>query len=63
MVVAVVTAPFGFEGARRRGVAARAVSALRAEADVLVVLQNDRVRALASRPRTACIVPCPHDAR
>jgi cell division protein FtsZ len=43
LVVAVVTLPFGFEGARRRAVAEAGLQRLAARADTTVVVPNDRL--------------------
>lgn len=43
LTVGVVTRPFGFEGTRRREAAERAIEALAAETDALVVISNDRL--------------------
>ena len=42
LVVALVTAPFGFEGRRREEAASAAMERLRDESDVLVQVKNDR---------------------
>ncbi|GAC1329613.1 MAG: cell division protein FtsZ [Chloroflexota bacterium] len=46
--VAVVTVPFGFEGARRRGTALDGLEALRTEVDSVIVISNDRLLHTAS---------------
>ena len=46
LTLGVVTKPFGFEGARRREVADAAADELRQRVDALVVIPNDRVRAV-----------------
>jgi cell division protein FtsZ len=43
LTVAVVTRPFGFEGAKRRGQADRGIESLREEVDTLIVIPNDRL--------------------
>ena len=49
LTLGVVTKPFGFEGARRREVADAAADELRQRVDALVVIPNDRVRAVVEQ--------------
>jgi cell division protein FtsZ len=49
LTVAVVTRPFGFEGARRRKVADEGLKKLQAQVDTLVAIQNDRLLQLVDR--------------
>jgi len=44
LTIAVVTKPFGFEGARRRLAAEKAAEALKAKVDTLITIPNDRLR-------------------
>jgi len=53
LTVAVVTKPFGFEGKRRTKQAEAGLEALKAMADTVIVIPNDRLRGLASRHATA----------
>ncbi len=52
LTVAVVTRPFSFEGARRKGNADGGVEQLRQEVDTLIVIPNDRLLALADENTT-----------
>ena len=45
-MVAVVTAPFGFEGRRRMGLAVAGIDQLRPYVDELVLIHNDRLLGL-----------------
>jgi cell division protein FtsZ len=49
LTVALVTRPFGFEGRRRAATAEQGIAQLRAIADTLVVVPNDRLVQLAAR--------------
>jgi cell division protein FtsZ len=49
LTLGVVTKPFGFEGARRRLVADAAAAELRQRVDALIVIPNDRVRAVVEQ--------------
>ncbi len=49
LTVAIVTKPFGFEGARRSEQAERGVSALAEEVDTLIVVPNDRLLGVLDR--------------
>jgi cell division protein FtsZ len=49
LTVALVTRPFGFEGRRRAAVAEQGIAQLRAIADTVVVVPNDRLVQLAAR--------------
>jgi cell division protein FtsZ len=49
LTVAVVTRPFGFEGRYRAGLAEQGLNQLRAAADTVVVVPNDRLLQLATR--------------
>jgi len=49
LTVAVVTKPFGFEGARRRQQADAGVAALEQEVDTLIVIPNDRLLAVCDQ--------------
>ena len=49
LTVAVVTLPFKFEGKRRMSVAKDGLAALRAEADIVLVIPNDRLLTVSSR--------------
>jgi len=44
LTIAVVTKPFGFEGAKRRLSAEKAAEALKAKVDTLITIPNDRLR-------------------
>ena len=52
LTVAVVTRPFSFEGAKRKGFADQGVTALQQEVDTLIVIPNDRLLALADEKTT-----------
>ena len=52
LTVAVVTRPFSFEGAKRKGFADQGVAALQQEVDTLIVIPNDRLLALADEKTT-----------
>jgi len=52
LTVAVVTRPFGFEGARRRQQADKGIDALRQEVDTLIVIPNDRLLAVCDQKAT-----------
>jgi cell division protein FtsZ len=49
LTIAVVTRPFAFEGSRRQSMADAGVSALRDQADTIIVIQNDRLLAVLDR--------------
>lgn len=49
LTIAVVTRPFSFEGSRRQGIAETGVSALRDQADTIIVIQNDRLLSVLDR--------------
>ena len=49
LTIAVVTRPFSFEGSRRQGIAESGVSALRDQADTIIVIQNDRLLSVLDR--------------
>jgi len=49
LVVALVTAPFGFEGHRRMGLAVAGVDQLRPHVDKLILVHNDRLPNLVRR--------------
>ena len=49
LVVALVTAPFGFEGRRRMGLAVAGVDQLRPHVDKLILVHNDRLLNLVKR--------------
>lgn len=49
LTVALVTRPFGFEGRRRAAVAEQGIAQLRAIADTVVVIPNDRLVQLSAR--------------
>jgi cell division protein FtsZ len=52
LTVAVVTRPFSFEGAKRKGFADQGVTALQQEVDTLIVIPNDRLLAVADEKTT-----------
>jgi cell division protein FtsZ len=52
LTVAVVTRPFSFEGAKRKGFAGQGVAALQQEVDTLIVIPNDRLLAVADEKTT-----------
>lgn len=52
LTVAVVTKPFGFEGARRREQAEAGIEKLREEVDTLIVIPNDRLLAVCDAKTT-----------
>ncbi len=52
LTVAVVTKPFGFEGARRRGQADSGIAQLQAEVDTLIIIPNDRLLAVCDQKTT-----------
>ncbi|MEE9284675.1 MAG: cell division protein FtsZ [Dehalococcoidia bacterium] len=49
LTIAVVTTPFGFEGPKRRGIAAAGLLPLETAADTVIVVSNQRLLALAKR--------------
>jgi cell division protein FtsZ len=49
LTIAVVTKPFGFEGARRNQVAQEGINDLMAQVDTLIIVPNDRLLALCDR--------------
>jgi len=52
LTVAVVTKPFGFEGAHRRQLAEEGISQLQNEVDTLIVIPNDRLLAVCDQKAT-----------
>jgi len=52
LTVAVVTRPFGFEGARRRQLADQGIAQLQSEVDTLIVIPNDRLLAVCDQKTT-----------
>src|SRR2546427_2682281 len=52
LTVAVVTRPFGFEGAKRRQQAEQGISQLGDEVDTLIVIPNDRLLAVCDQKAT-----------
>ena len=52
LTVAVVTKPFGFEGAHRRQLADEGISHLQNEVDTLIVIPNDRLLAVCDQKAT-----------
>jgi cell division protein FtsZ len=52
LTVAVVTRPFGFEGAQRRQQAEQGISQLAGEVDTLIVIPNDRLLAICDQKTT-----------
>jgi len=50
--VAVVTRPFGFEGAKRRNNCEEGIQALQAEVDTLIIIPNDRLLAVCDQKTT-----------
>ena len=52
LTVAVVTRPFGFEGAKRREQAERGIAELQKEVDTLIVIPNDRLLAVCDAKAT-----------
>ncbi|MBI4496935.1 MAG: cell division protein FtsZ [Chloroflexi bacterium] len=52
LTVAVVTRPFGFEGARRKGVADEGISRLKDQVDTLIVIPNDRLLTISDKKVT-----------
>jgi cell division protein FtsZ len=52
LTVAVVTKPFGFEGAKRREQAERGIDNLKSEVDTLIVIPNDRLLAICDQNTT-----------
>ena len=52
LTVAVVTRPFGFEGAQRRQQAEQGISQLTGEVDTLIVIPNDRLLAICDQKTT-----------
>jgi cell division protein FtsZ len=52
LTVAVVTRPFGFEGAQRRQQAEQGISQLAGEVDTLIVIPNDRLLAVCDQKTT-----------
>ena len=52
LTVAVVTRPFSFEGAKRKGNADQGVANLQQEVDTLIVIPNDRLLAVADEKTT-----------
>jgi cell division protein FtsZ len=52
LTVAVVTRPFGFEGAKRRSNSEEGIQGLQAEVDTLIVIPNDRLLAVCDQKAT-----------
>ncbi len=52
LTVAVVTKPFGFEGAKRRHQAEQGIAQLQVEVDTLIVIPNDRLLAVCDQKCT-----------
>lgn len=52
LCVALVTRPFGFEGRRRAQIAEQGIADLRASADTLIIVPNDRLLQAAARTTT-----------
>ncbi len=52
LTIGVVTRPFTFEGARRAKVAEDGIAALRAQADTLIAIPNDRLAQIADKRAT-----------
>ena len=52
LTIGVVTRPFTFEGARRAKVAEDGITALRAQADTLIAIPNDRLAQIADKRAT-----------
>jgi len=52
LTVAVVTRPFGFEGARRRANSDQGIQGLREEVDTLIIIPNDRLLAICDQQTT-----------
>jgi len=52
LTVAVVTRPFGFEGAKRRQLAEHGIAQLTNEVDTLIVIPNDRLLAVCDQKTT-----------
>jgi cell division protein FtsZ len=52
LTVAVVTRPFGFEGAHRRQLADQGIAQLQSEVDTLIVIPNDRLLAVCDQKTT-----------
>ncbi len=49
LTVAVITKPFGFEGAKRRQIADEAIAKLRDQVDTLITIPNDRIFSLIDK--------------
>src|SRR5919109_4961915 len=49
LTVAVVTKPFGWEGARRKLVAEKAAESLKDKTDTLITIPNDRIKEVVSK--------------
>jgi cell division protein FtsZ len=49
LVIAIVTKPFGFEGAQRREIAERGLSELKKEVDAFIVIPNDKLLAVVEQ--------------
>ena len=52
LTIAVVTRPFAFEGKRRANQAEKGIQALRDKVDTLIVIPNDRLRAVTTQETT-----------
>ncbi len=53
LTVAVVTKPFGFEGAQRKDIADRGLAELKKEVDAFIVIPNDKLLAIAQANTSA----------
>ena len=53
LTVAVVTKPFGFEGAQRKDIAERGLADLKKEVDAFIVIPNDKLLAIAQANTSA----------
>ncbi|MDP2654971.1 MAG: cell division protein FtsZ [bacterium] len=49
LVIAIVTKPFGFEGAQRKDIAERGLSELKKEVDAFIVIPNDKLLTVAEK--------------
>jgi cell division protein FtsZ len=49
LVIAIVTKPFGFEGAQRKEIAERGLSELKKEVDAFIVIPNDKLLAVVEQ--------------
>ncbi|HUX80738.1 MAG TPA: cell division protein FtsZ [Candidatus Paceibacterota bacterium] len=53
LVIAIVTKPFSFEGAQRKGIAERGLAELKKEVDAFIVIPNDKLLAVVDLNTTA----------